>query len=127
MPAALGAAALLLAGDIAAAQAPRMAAGANRARTSTPGQALTRDHPAGIWKAAIPPRPMRGEFDDFDPIGVEAGARVKADCSLNWTNPDDGKLYCFSSGTSLEVFLEEPLRHLAEATAAWRRMAQAAR
>ena len=72
-----------------------------------PGNKLGCRHSArsgGIWKAAVPPSPMTGEFDSFDPIGVAAGARIKADCSLNWINPDDGKLYCFSSGTSLEVF-----------------------
>lgn len=83
---------------------------------------MTHGHPEGIWKAAVPPRPMHGEFDDFDPIGLEGGARIKADCSLNWTDPDDGRLYCFASGTSLEVFLEEPQQHLERALRAWRRM-----
>jgi hypothetical protein len=76
----------------------------------------------GIWKAAVPPKSMRGEFNSFDPIGVAAGARIKADCSLNWINPDDGKLYCFSSGTSLEIFLEMPHAHLERARAEWRKM-----
>jgi len=34
----------------------------------------------GIWKAAVPPTPMKGEFDNLDPLGVAAGARIKADC-----------------------------------------------
>jgi hypothetical protein len=38
--------------------------------------------PGGIWKAAVPPTQMKGEFDNFDPIGIAAGARIKADCSL---------------------------------------------
>jgi hypothetical protein len=63
---------------------------------------------AGIWKALVPPVPMKGEFDGFDPIGIAAGARIKADCSINWVNPDDGARYCFSSGTSLEFFLDSP-------------------
>ena len=58
---------------------------------------------------------MRGEFDSLDPLGVAAGARIKADCSLNWVDPDDGKLYCFASGTSLEFFLEQPQTHLERA------------
>jgi len=74
----------------------------------------------GIWKAAVPPVPMRGEFDDFDPLGVAAGARIKADCSLNWIDPDDGKLYCFSSGTSLEFFLDAPHANLERARSGWR-------
>jgi YHS domain-containing protein len=77
---------------------------------------------SGMWKAAVPPKPMNGEFDGFDPLGVEAGARIKADCSLNWTSPDDGKRYCFSSGTSLEFFLDQPQAHLERARAGWRRM-----
>jgi len=76
----------------------------------------------GIWKAAVPPQPMQGEFENFDPLGVAAGARIKADCSLNWVNPDDGKLYCFASGTSLEYFLDQPQSHLERAAAAWRQM-----
>jgi hypothetical protein len=76
----------------------------------------------GIWKAAVPPQPMKGEFENLDPLGVEAGVRIKADCSLNWLNPDDGKLYCFSSGTSLEFFLDQPQAHLERARAAWRTM-----
>ena len=66
---------------------------------------------------------MKGEFDSFDPLGVAAGARIKADCSLNWINPDDGKLYCFSSGTSLEVFLDKPQANLERAGRNWQRMA----
>ena len=76
----------------------------------------------GIWKAAVPPKPMRGEFGSLDPLGVAAGARIKADCSLNWVDPDDGKLYCFASGTSLEFFLEQPQTHLERARAGWRKM-----
>jgi hypothetical protein len=74
---------------------------------------------AGIWKAAVPPRPMTGEFDNFDPFGVAAGARIKADCSLNWVDPDDGKLYCFSSGTSLEYFLDQPHTNIQRARQRW--------
>ena len=77
----------------------------------------------GIWKAAVPAKPMRGEFDDFDPLGVAAGAKIKADCSLNWINPDDGKLYCFSSGTSLEFFLDKPQTNLERARIGWRKLA----
>jgi hypothetical protein len=79
-------------------------------------------HGGGIWKAAVPPKPMKGEFDDFDPLGIAAGARIKADCSLNWTDPDDGKLYCFSSGTSLVYFLDKPQATLRRARASWRKM-----
>jgi len=73
----------------------------------------------GIWKAAVPPKPMKGEFDSLDPLGVAAGARIKADCSLNWIDPDDGARYCFSSGTSLEFFLDDPQASIARARAGW--------
>ena len=77
---------------------------------------------AGIWKAAVPRTPMQGEFENLDPLGVAAGARIKADCSLNWINPNDGKRYCFSSGTSLEFFLDQPQTYLERARVGWRKM-----
>ena len=76
----------------------------------------------GIWKAVVPPRAMRGEFESFDPIGVAVGAKIKADCSLNWVNPDDGKLYCFSSGTSLVYFLDRPHASIQRARDGWRKL-----
>jgi hypothetical protein len=73
----------------------------------------------GIWKAAVPVKPMKGEFDSYDPLGVAAGTRIKADCSLNWIDPDDGKLFCFSSGTSLVYFLDRPQANIARARRGW--------
>lgn len=91
---------------------------------SPPTRAATVDDapppvPEGIWKAAVPVHPMHGEFGGLDPLGLAAGARIPADCSLNWTDPDSGKLYCFASGTSLVVFLENPWANLRSAEAAW--------
>jgi hypothetical protein len=97
-----------------------LAAAAVAQTSSTPGAGRH----GGIWKAAVPPKPMRGEFDSLDPIGVAAGARIKADCSLNWVNPDDGKLYCFSSGTSLEYFLDKPQATLERARISWQSMSE---
>jgi hypothetical protein len=79
-------------------------------------------HSGGIWKAAVPPTSMKGEFDNLDPLGVAAGARIAADCSLNWIDPDDGKLYCFASGTSLEFFLDRPQANIQRARAGWQRL-----
>jgi hypothetical protein len=77
------------------------------------------DH-AGIWKAATPPEgSVRGEFDNNDPIGLSAGKRIWADCSINWVDPDSGRRYCFSSATSLVVFLERPHTYLASALKNW--------
>jgi hypothetical protein len=78
----------------------------------------------GIWKAAVPPARMKGEFDNLDPIGIAAGARIEADCSINWIDPDSGARYCFSSGTSLEFFLDSPHANIERARAAWRKLAQ---
>ena len=76
-------------------------------------------HPAGIWKAAVPAQPMHGEFDSFDPLGVAVGAKIKADCSLNWISPDNGKRYCFASGTSLVYFLDRPQANIERARKGW--------
>jgi hypothetical protein len=118
-----GIAVLLLALLVAAAPPSRAApadvaaAALNHDATSTdPGR-------AGIWKAAVPPAgSMHGEFDSNDPIGVMAGARIWADCSINWTDPDSQRLYCFSSATSLVFFLEAPQDYLRRAAKQWREL-----
>jgi hypothetical protein len=77
----------------------------------------------GIWKAVVPPAgSMKGEFENNDPIGLYAGVKIKADCSLNWRNPDDHKLYCFSSATSLVFFLDAPASYLEKARSSWRKL-----
>jgi hypothetical protein len=78
----------------------------------------------GIWKAVVPPNRMRGEFDNMDVLGLAVGAKIPSDCSLNWTNPDDGKLYCFVSGTSLVVFLEHPHANIDSARGYWATLAE---
>jgi hypothetical protein len=74
----------------------------------------------GIWKAAVPPVKMKGTFDNDDPIGLVAGKLLPADCSINWTDPDTHKLYCFTSATSLVYFLNSPQTYLTEAEKNWR-------
>ena len=77
------------------------------------------DH-AGIWKAAIlPSGTMHGEFENNDPIGLSAGVKIKADCSINWVDPDSHRRYCFSTATSLIVFLDTPHTYLARAIKNW--------
>ena len=77
----------------------------------------------GIWKAVVPPKgTMHGEFDSNDPVGLAAGVRIKADCSINWVDPDAGRLYCFSSATSLVYFLDAPREYLERAQAQWQRL-----
>jgi hypothetical protein len=70
----------------------------------------------------VPPTPMKGEFGNLDPVGVAVGAKIRADCSINWINPDDGARYCFSSGTSLEFFLDRPHYYIDRARAGWRKL-----
>ncbi len=91
--------------DTSGAQDPRIAA-AQAAQT-------------GIWKGVVPPVKMKGAFDDHDPIGLAAGKMIPADCSINWTDPDTHKLYCFSSATSLVYFLNAPHTNIARATKGW--------
>ncbi|MFA5897959.1 MAG: hypothetical protein WC829_02480 [Hyphomicrobium sp.] len=77
-------------------------------------------HPGtGIWKAVVPPTNMKGEFDGYDPIGLAAGTKIKADCSINWVDPDDGRLYCFASATSQSYFQDWPKHNIARAQAFW--------
>lgn len=76
----------------------------------------------GIWKAAVPADVMQAEFAGNDPVGVANGARIQADCSLNWVNPDTGKRYCFSSGTSLNHFLDMPQAQIEKADKGWQAM-----
>jgi len=81
---------------------------------------------AGIWKAVSPASgTMHGEFANNDPFGVSVGVKIQADCSLNWIDPDSGKLYCFSTATSLVYFLDAPHFYLARARKNWGRLASA--
>jgi len=79
-------------------------------------------HGGGIWKAAVPPGSMKGEFGGHDPIGLASGAKIKADCSINWVDPNDGKLYCFSSATSQSYFQDWPASNIKRASDAWQAM-----
>ncbi len=77
----------------------------------------------GIWKAVVPPPgTMHGEFAGHDPIGLTAGVKIEADCSINWVDPDTGEVYCFSSATSLVFFLDAPHSRLERARAQWLRL-----
>jgi hypothetical protein len=91
--------------------------------TLTQAERAARTGQDGIWKAVVPPKVMHGEFDSNDPIGVAAGRRIAADCSINWLDPDERKLYCFSSATSLVFFLEGPHAWLERAREQWPRLA----
>jgi hypothetical protein len=86
--------------------------------------APTRHEGTGIWKAAVPPSHMKGEFGGHDPVGLAAGAKIKADCSINWIDPDSGKLYCFSSATSQSYFQDWPAANIERASKSWQQLSQ---
>ena len=92
------------------------------ASAQSPQSSVVGVHEGGIWKAAVPAAPMQAEFGGLDPLGLAAGAKIKADCSLNWIDPDDGARYCFSSGTSLEFFLEHPKASIMTARRQWQKL-----
>ena len=75
----------------------------------------------GIWKAYAL-RGVHGELNNFDPIGLIGGALIHADCSINWRDPDNDKLYCFSSTASLLSFQEWPKANSRKASDALERM-----
>lgn len=106
---------------VIAAAATADAAGPDAAERPTQADAV-QSHAGGIWKAAVPAKTMDAEFDRYDVYGLAVGARIRADCSLNWVDPDDGRRYCFASGTSLVYFLDSPKTHLAQARGYWRRL-----
>jgi hypothetical protein len=109
------------------------------AAASTPADDPARGNPAiaaaavageaareGIWKAAVPlPGSMHGQFENNDPVGLAAGVKVAADCSINWTDPDSHALYCFSSATSLVFFRDAPHAFLERASRNWLRLNRA--
>ncbi|MDX2289162.1 MAG: hypothetical protein NW217_10125 [Hyphomicrobiaceae bacterium] len=105
---------------VAAVQCPARA-GTDEPATSKSARETARASGDGIWKAIVPPGRMASEFEAYDPIGLAAGAMIKADCSINWRDPDTGRLYCFASGTSLNHFLAWPRANIRRATEAWQR------
>jgi len=59
------------------------------------------------------------------PLALSAGVKIKADCSINWLDPDSRRRYCFSTATSLVVFLDVPHAYLARARKNWERVTRA--
>ncbi len=44
------------------------------------------------------------EFGGHDAMSLAQGKRVKTDCSINWTNPKDDKVYCFANARNQFMF-----------------------
>lgn len=91
------------------------------------GEPSMRDRPnaneLGIWKS-YSPKGLHGEFHNYDPVGLMAGALIRTDCSINWTDPDTRKTYCFNSATSQVYFANWPKTYADKAAAALRKMEQ---
>ncbi|HLH11086.1 MAG TPA: hypothetical protein VKV77_04300 [Methylovirgula sp.] len=113
-------AALALTGSLVAAEAFAQSSVLPGAINQDPRSTASLQAGTGIWKAVVPPTRMAGAFDDNDPIGVITGRRIPADCSINWTDPDSHRLFCFSSATSLVYFLTAPKANTARAEKSWR-------
>lgn len=75
----------------------------------------------GIWKS-YSPKGLHGEFHNYDPVGLMAGALIHTDCSINWTDPDTHKTYCFNSATSQVYFANWPKTYADKAGAALKKM-----
>ena len=71
----------------------------------------------GIWKS-YSPKGLHGELHNYDPVGLMAGALIHTDCSINWTDPDTRKTYCFNSATSQVYFANWPKTYAAKAAKA---------
>jgi YHS domain-containing protein len=54
---------------------------------------------------------MHGEFNNEDPVRVAVGKHLKTDWSISWT-ADNGKLYFFTTRTSMEFFEDSPRTYL---------------
>ena len=53
-----------------------------------------------------------GEYKDHCAAGLAIyDVLVETDCSVNWTDQRTGKVYCFSSESTKEEFLEEVQSH----------------
>jgi hypothetical protein len=72
---------------------------------------------SGLWKS-YSPRGLQGEFHNYDPVGLMAGSLIHTDCSINFTDPDTHKTYCFNSATSQLYFANWPKTYAAKAAAA---------
>lgn len=58
-----------------------------------------------------------GEFNKECAMGLAKGQHIPTDCSVNWTDPADGKTYCFSSTKTKDMFLNAPTVNLKKAQA----------
>lgn len=79
----------------------------------------------GIWKS-YSPKGLHGEFHNYDPVGLMAGALIHTDCSINFTDADTHKTFCFNSATSQLYFANWPKTYAAKAAEALQKMKKGA-
>jgi len=72
----------------------------------------------GIWKS-FSAKGLHGEFNNYDPVGLMAGDLIHTDCSINYTDADTHKTYCFNSATSQVYFANWPKTYAEKAAAAY--------
>jgi hypothetical protein len=75
----------------------------------------------GIWKS-FSAKGLHGEFDNYDPVGLMAGDLIHTDCSINYTDADTHKTYCFNSATSQVYFANWPKTYAAKAAEAYQKL-----
>jgi len=75
----------------------------------------------GIWKAYTP-KDLHGEFNNYDPVGLMAGDLIHTDCSINYTDADTHKTYCFNSATSQVYFSNWPKTYADKAAQAYQQL-----
>jgi YHS domain-containing protein len=46
---------------------------------------------------------------------AERGVEVKTNCSISWRNPATGKIYCFSTEQTKQLFLQDPEENIRKA------------
>ena len=64
----------------------------------------------------LPTAAVAEEFDKVCAYALaEHGAEKKTDCSINWTNPETGKTYCFSREQTKLLFLQDPEENIRKA------------
>ena len=69
-----------------------------------------------VAAALLPAKSVAEEFDKVCAYALaEHGAEKKTDCSINWTNPETGKTYCFSSEQTKLLFLQDPEENIRKA------------
>jgi len=67
--------------------------------------------------AALPP--SLAEAQEFEKTCAyalaEHGTEKKTDCSVSWRNPATGKIYCFSTEQTKQLFLQDPEENIRKA------------